>query len=1047
MGCYADPFTTPAGPTHVLNHSMALPVGTQLSLERCVSLCCASGFGVGSIIALKNGSSCFCDNDTGPYPLVKSTSCSLTCPTVIGTDDSHPCGGPDAVSLYGVTSCAFLPAPALPNLVNFAPAPPPHLQACGVTGCTRCPAADQCCIGKSPDSYKVPGGYGCAPPNSSHTQGCAGGGLFPGGCCCAPGPALIRSNGSNVLIIGDSVSAGYTPFVRAALASDAVNVQHGPDNAGGGNADGVGYGELCTRYFVRTPQYELPPWDVITFSFGLHDGADSNASFTDGLSSIADQLLQTAKDAATPGRRPARLVYFQTTIPGGAGSVPGSESPNDKRAQRLNAIAAEIMGARGITIIDLYRTMLECGDACKTCKPHCGPEGYQYLTDHAIVPAIKAALDAPTQLEHPLRGREEEFRGAYSITQQAHARPPLLSSRSDVAFPWLRGSAVRVTVEHEFNYSATLPGGGTCALVDGGLSFTCGGSNYSSWLPGSLRLSGVRQTSGVSVLGRFDSVVALWSPVVQQERGLDCSVRTEIRFFESVDAFVFLANFSDEHAVVGVNASQLPTAGSATPSMTPPLSTAFPVWLPSPRTHSACPFVSYQGNSLNQNFRHGLINAWEGGLEGGPLLLYDGSKAGAAHPPAMVASLLNHPKSLVGGSVSGGRLGFGVHGYIEELPPSFSQQVLLVGRAGIAASQLAWGEVVRRHAGTTRLQLADDILNRKISYWTDNGAFYCYCNRWRSNKMRGHPDQRWVVPMHQTIRDLQRYHRALGLQIEMYHLDSGFWHSAHTDGHCDGVTASNWSASEYHWPHSAGGAVGDGLGPRVWGVPGEPNSTSWQMLYMLLAGSRFVAARPGNETALGNVYGEAHGPMGGPWPMRDDTYASQTTSQVASDHSHAFWDAVLGYGYRQNNLRAIVIDTLQIWWQAYVERLNNTHRQETWLDGYLGPSGGKGVGGASKYGMPVRIDQALPSDHLASALLNWPAVVAARIGHDADSENTWSQMASTGAFLAACMLQQFNPRLLGAEPMVRGEPFIPAYVSIRWQCTCVQSWTCYGPRQ
>lgn len=73
----------------------------------------------------------------------------------------------------------------------------------------------------------------------------------------------------------------------------------------------------------------------------------------------------------------------------------------------------------------------------------------------------------------------------------------------------------------------------------------------------------------------------------------------------------------------------------------------------------------------------------------------------------------------------------------------------------------------------------------------------------------------------------------------------------------------------------------------------------------------------------------------------------------------------------------------------------------------LGPSGGatdKG-GGASKYRMPVRIDQALPSDHLASAILNWPAVVSARIGGDMDGGSTWTQMASTGAFLSALKIR------------------------------------------
>ena len=58
------------------------------------------------------------------------------------------------------------------------------------------------------------------------------------GCCCGPGPSIVSSTQPNVLIVGDSVSDGYIPYVQKALAAVA-NVQHGPDNAGGGCADDV----------------------------------------------------------------------------------------------------------------------------------------------------------------------------------------------------------------------------------------------------------------------------------------------------------------------------------------------------------------------------------------------------------------------------------------------------------------------------------------------------------------------------------------------------------------------------------------------------------------------------------------------------------------------------------------------------------------------------------------------------------------------------------------------------------------------------------------
>lgn len=195
----------------------------------------------------------------------------------------------------------------------------------------------------------------------------------------------------NVLLVGDSVSAGHTSGVRASLVGRA-NVRHGPDNAGGGNADGVQYGQLCTKYFLRTPRHLLPAWDVITFNFGLHDGAEDNITYRKGLSEIADTILAAAKVPLPQRKQPATVLYFLTTMPGGSHSVPGALSPSEKRVLELNEIATTIMVERNVTVVDLHKTMQECGKLCEGCKPHCPPEGYKYLSDHAIVPAISKAL-------------------------------------------------------------------------------------------------------------------------------------------------------------------------------------------------------------------------------------------------------------------------------------------------------------------------------------------------------------------------------------------------------------------------------------------------------------------------------------------------------------------------------------------------------------------------------------------------------------------------------------------------------------------------------
>ena len=314
-------------------------------------------------------------------------------------------------------------------------------------------------------------------------------------------------------------------------------------------------------------------------------------------------------------------------------------------------------------------------------------------------------------------------------------------------------------------------------------------------------------------------------------------------------------------------------------------------------------------------------------------------------------------------------LSVGSSGYITMLPPGFQQRVMLTGRHGSSSAWDAFGSFTRALGKTQRLTLEDDILDRRVSYWTDNGAYYCYCGR---QNCEGCPDQH--TPMGEVLERLQIYHKSLGLKIEMYHLDSGFWHSQNPLGLCNGVTASNWSASPYHFPK--------GLGVF---------NTSFQLLFMLLAGPDFKTDLPG-----GNVYEKD-------WPMQaqDEEWDEEwrgwgMNSAVAPSESAAFWRAILGARKDDSNLRAVVIDTLWIWWLGFSGHLNTTDGQAMWLDGYLGA--------ASAQGLPVRVDQSFPSDHMASAEMSWSAVVGARCGHDMDTSGT-SQMASFGAFLAALRIR------------------------------------------
>ena len=322
---------------------------------------------------------------------------------------------------------------------------------------------------------------------------------------------------------------------------------------------------------------------------------------------------------------------------------------------------------------------------------------------------------------------------------------PLLHIVSGAASAsWTRGTGAQISVDAEtFLYNLTGSSSSACDLVGGGLSYHCGGIRYdSSGSSGSsLELRGspvVQEGRSDARLGTFSSIRALWDPVTPPPGGsnsVNCSVATEIRYFHERDAFLFVATFAPEDGkpVTGANGTALLPNDNVkrTPDWHAPPSTAFPSWPADGSIGDTCSYLSYQGNSLSRNFVSGPLKTWGGGLEGGPLLLFptpstpSTQAAGAPpvyHPPAIVLSPAAHAKAMVGSPLleAGGkrRVGFGVQGFVEELPAGFEQQVVLVGRPGLAAAQMAWGETIRAHSNTTRLHLGEDLLNRKISYWT-----------------------------------------------------------------------------------------------------------------------------------------------------------------------------------------------------------------------------------------------------------------------------------------------------------------------------------------
>ena len=125
------------------------------------------------------------------------------------------------------------------------------------------------------DAVCCPNQQTCCPKGSScndtgtYATSCIGevGPRKTGLAVCKPGAPLPPSKTlPNVLIIGDSVSIGYTPAVALHMAKVAL-VQHSPWDVHDGGAEETAYGVQCMDVFLRSPQgVRLKP-DVILFNW------------------------------------------------------------------------------------------------------------------------------------------------------------------------------------------------------------------------------------------------------------------------------------------------------------------------------------------------------------------------------------------------------------------------------------------------------------------------------------------------------------------------------------------------------------------------------------------------------------------------------------------------------------------------------------------------------------------------------------------------------------------------------------------------------------
>lgn len=185
-----------------------------------------------------------------------------------------------------------------------------------------------------------------------------------------------------ILLIGDSISIGYTLTVRDRLAGQA-NVHRIPEN-GRDTAHGL---ENLKRWLGHTR------WDLIHFNFGLHDirRVRDDRMNVSGLRvrSVEDYLSNLSMIVAQLKNTGARILFSNTTpVPEGAdGRHPGDEIECNERAFAL-------MTESGIPVIDLHGFIEPFLAAVQlTANVHFTEEGSRLLGDE-VARSIARALQA-----------------------------------------------------------------------------------------------------------------------------------------------------------------------------------------------------------------------------------------------------------------------------------------------------------------------------------------------------------------------------------------------------------------------------------------------------------------------------------------------------------------------------------------------------------------------------------------------------------------------------------------------------------------------------
>ena len=183
-------------------------------------------------------------------------------------------------------------------------------------------------------------------------------GLFAGIAFYTPAFSTRQSEKPiKILILGDSISIGYTPYVTEILANEAEVTR--PNE----NCQGTTHGILKIDQWVGDTH-----WDIIHFNFGLHDlkhvdpvtGKNSNKP-EDPQQADVKTYKKNLKVITQKLKRTGAKLIFATTTPFPDEVI--NPLRNADQVPKYNKAALKVMRKNGVAIDDLYSFTLNKMDS------------------------------------------------------------------------------------------------------------------------------------------------------------------------------------------------------------------------------------------------------------------------------------------------------------------------------------------------------------------------------------------------------------------------------------------------------------------------------------------------------------------------------------------------------------------------------------------------------------------------------------------------------------------------------------------------------------